>query len=255
MKLLIWDLPIRLFHWLLAGSVVLAFGIAQFIEKETPLFYMHVVFGVLAGLLIVWRIIWGLIGSKHARWSELFFSPTSIAKYFTEVFKGRGAYYAGHNPGGSIVVLLILAGVALSVISGILNAQSELFEEIHESLPILVMGLVVVHVTGVILAMKMHNENYVLSMITGYKKAKTTEAISTSSPFSALVMLVLVLGPWIYFIAGFNRESALFTAPGTQWSFQIGEAEAEEGEEQGETPSEKEVEHEDQDEGPNEDKD
>ena len=230
MKVLIWDLPTRLFHWLLAGSVIFAFGIAQFVEKETSLFYMHVVFGVLAGLLILWRIIWGFIGSKHARWSDLFFSPTAIVKYFTDVLKGRGVYFAGHNPGGSIVVLLILAGVALSVVSGILNAQSELFEEIHESLPILVMGLVVVHVIGVMLAMKMHNENYVLGMITGYKKAKSNEAISTSSPLAALVMLVLVLGPCAYFIDGFNRDTALFTAPGTQWTFQIGEPEAREQE-------------------------
>lgn len=250
MKFLIWDLPTRLFHWLLASSVVLAFGIAQFVEKETPLFYMHVVFGVLAGLLILWRLLWGFVGTKHARWKELFFSPTSTIKYFTDVLKGRGTYYAGHNPGGSFVVLLILGGVALAVVSGILNAQSELFEELHEIVPVLVMGLVVVHVVGVILAMKMHDENYVLAMVTGQKRAQTNEAIASSSPLAAIVMLLVVIGPWVYFINGFNRDTALFTAPGTQWSFQVGEAEAGdegEAEQTGEGSVETEESHESQD--------
>lgn len=229
MKFLIWDLPTRLFHWLLAGSVVLAFGLAEFVEKETPLFYLHVVFGVLAGLLILWRVVWGLIGSDHARWSRLFFSPASTINYFKDVITGRGKYYAGHNPGGAITVLFIMVGVALSVLSGLLITQSEVFEELHEALPVMVMVLVAVHVVGVLLATKMHNEPYALAMITGKKRAQASEAIPHSSPFAAVIMLVLVLGAWFYFIAGFDRNNALFTAPGTQWSYQIGEAEEGEG--------------------------
>ncbi len=226
MKLLIWDIPTRLFHWLLATSVILALVLAEFAEKETPLFYLHVVFGVLAGLLIVWRIVWGLIGSHHAKWGQLFFTPTSVVNYFREVASGRGAYYAGHNPGSSLVIIGMLGFIALTVVTGIFNAQNELFEELHESLPFVVLALVGVHVTGVLLATNMHKENYALAMFTGYKKAEKSEAIVHGHPFAAIIMLVLVLGTWYYFIKGFDRNTALFSAPGTNFKFQIGEPEA-----------------------------
>lgn len=231
MKQLIWDLPTRFFHWLLAGSVLAAFALAQLAEKETPLFYLHVVFAVLAALLLLWRIVWGLIGSRHARWSELVVSPKSVSDYFSQVLNGKGTFYAGHNPGGSVVIIGILGLLALTIFTGLMSAQAEIFEEMHESLPVALMVLVGFHVAGVILATKMHGENYVLAMFTGYKKGEPKDAIAHSHPVASVFMLVFVLGSWYYFIKGFDRNKALFTAPGTQWSFQVGEPEAGEGSE------------------------
>jgi cytochrome b len=227
MKFLIWDLPTRLFHWLFAGSVVMAFALAELAEKETPLFYMHVVFAVLAALLLIWRLLWGIIGSKHSKWSQLFFTPGSIVEYFKSVLSGRGIYHAGHNPGGATVVLGIMGLVALTIVSGLLITQSEFFEEVHESLPIVTMVLVAFHVVGVLLATRMNNENYALSMITGRRRATEPESISSAHPVAAVFMLALVLGGWFYFIKGFDRNKALFTAPGTSWTFQVGEPEDE----------------------------
>ena len=227
MKLLVWDWPTRIFHWLLAISMTLAFGLANWVEKETPLFYIHVVFGVLAGLLILWRLIWGVVGSKHAKWSELLFSPKATLGYFSEVLKGKGRYYVGHNPGGAAVALAILGGVGLTVISGLLISQAEFFEEAHEILPKIVMIFVVIHIVGVVIATVMHRESYTRAMFTGRKRAAEGDALSHASPIAALAMLVLVLGSWSYFIWGFDRDKALFTAPGTQWTFQVGEPEVE----------------------------
>lgn len=238
MKFLIWDLPTRLFHWLFAGSAVMAFIIAKVAEKETPIFYLHVVFGVLAGLLVLWRIIWGFIGSRHSRWKELFFSPASVINYFKEVSQGRGIYYAGHNPGGSLAILGLLALVFFTVLSGIFIAKAEVFEELHEVLPVILMIVSAIHIVGVLLATKMHKENYALSMITGRRKGTAADAISQSHGVAAAVMLVAVLGSWAYFIKGFDRNSALFTAPGTQWSFQVGEPEENENKQGGESASE-----------------
>lgn len=223
MKFLIWDLPTRLFHWSLAFSVILAFGLAQFVEKETPLFFLHVVFGVLSGLLLLWRILWGFFGSKHSRWRSLWFSPKLIIQYFKNVISGKGEYFSGHNPGGSIVILALLSSIGITVITGILNPQAEIFENLHEFFPFVVLVLVVSHILGVLLASRMHNENYVLSMFTGMKTAKKNESISHSSKWAALIMVMLVFGTWAYFIKGFDRNNALFTAPGTNWTFQIGE--------------------------------
>jgi cytochrome b len=225
-KQLIWDLPTRFFHWLLVISVLGAFAFAELTEKETATFYIHVVFAVLAGLLIVWRIIWGFVGSKHIRWGELFFAPLTTVKYFKEVLSGSGSYHAGHNPGSANVILAMLVLIAASVGTGVFITQAEIFEELHESLPVVLMVFVGLHVLGVLLATKMNKENYLLGMITGYKRAKASDAIGSSHFFAAVIMLVLVLGPWFYFIKGFNRDTALFKAPGTQWTMQIGDAEA-----------------------------
>lgn len=231
MKQLIWDLPTRFFHWLLFSAVLGAFTLAELVDKDSPTFYFHVVLGVLAGLLVVWRIVWGFFGSKHARWGDLFFAPSAIAKYFKDVFYGKDSYYAGHNPGSAIVILGILSLVIATVFTGILNAQAEIFEELHEALPILLMVFVGFHVMGILLATKMNKVNYTLAMITGYKKANLDEAIKSSYFPAVLIMLVLVFGPWAYFVKGFDRNTGLFKAPGTQWTFQIGEPEAKAGHE------------------------
>jgi cytochrome b len=229
MKLLIWDLPTRLFHWLFAGSVILAFGFAQLSEKESPTFYLHVIFGVLGGVLLGWRLVWGFWGSRHSRWKALLFTPSSIVQYFQSVFIGRGQYFAGHNPGSSLVIIALLIGVAMTLLSGILIPQSEIFEELHESLPIVVMVLVAVHVAGVLLASRVHNINYIRAMVDGRRQAQLEDGIDGSRPIAGIFMLALVLGVWLYFIRGFDRNSAVFTAPGTAWSFQVGEPEAGEG--------------------------
>jgi hypothetical protein len=119
----------------------------------------------------------------------------------------------------------MLGLVFLTVLSGIFITQAEVFEELHEVLPVMAMILAGVHVAGVLLATKMHGENYMLSMINGQKKGVAADAIPGARPVAAVLMLVLVFGGWSYFIKGFNRDSAVFTAPGTQWTYQIGEAE------------------------------
>ncbi len=227
MKQLIWDLPTRFFHWLLAISVILAFGFAQLTEKESPQFYLHVVFGVLAGILVIWRAIWGFIGSENVRWKNLLVRPSLVIDYVKQVASGHGVYHAGHNPAGAIAALGLLLLVVLTVATGLLSPQAELFEELHESLPFALIGLAVVHVIGVIVATRMNKENYLLGMFSGKKRATETEAIAHAHPLAASVMLVLVLGVWGYFIKGFDLQKALFTAPGSQWSFQVGEPEAE----------------------------
>ncbi len=229
MKVLIWDLPTRLFHWLFAGSILSSFLIAEFAEKETPLFYLHVVFAILASLLLIWRLVWGFVGSQHSRWSEFLFSPKELINYFTSLLTGKGKYYSGHNPAGSYTTLAIMGIAAFTVLSGILITKSELFEELHESLPIVIMVLVGVHIAGVLLASVMHKESYLLSMINGTKTGDSNSAIKKHHYFPALLMIGFVGFGWGYFIKGFDRNSAIFTAPGTQWTYQVGEAEENEG--------------------------
>lgn len=226
MKPLIWDLPTRLFHWLLVISIFSAFAFAKITEKETPAFYIHVVFAVLTAALIVWRILWGFIGSRHARWNELLVLPKKSLDYFKQVGAGKTVYYAGHNPGSSLIIIIMLVLIVLTILSGVFVAQAEFLEEFHEVVPVVLMGFVLLHVAGVLKATKLSGENYILAMFTGRKKGEAKDAIANAHIFAALVMLVFVLGIWTYFIQGFDRNKAIFKAPGTQWSLQIGEPEA-----------------------------
>ncbi len=225
MKKLIWDLPTRIFHWLFVLAVMGAFLIAQITEKESPQFYFHVIFGVLAGLLIIWRFFWGFIGSKHIRWDQFFFKPAEIFNYFLDSLRGKGRYYVGHNPGGAFISFVLIILTVFIIITGMASATDEIFEELHENLPFLLMGLIGLHVIGVLIASQKHQVNYILAMFTGKKKAGGEDQIESSFFISTIIMLVLVFSAWFYFIAGFDREKAIFIAPGTQWKFQVGEPE------------------------------
>jgi cytochrome b len=229
----IWDLPTRLFHAAFAGSILAAFALGKFASEHSQLFALHMFFGALAGLLLLWRIVWGFIGTRHARFSSLLFSPGRIVEYFASVLGGKGQYFAGHNPGSSLAIWAMLILAAVSVVSGLsMGFMGETFEEVHEIATVLLIAAAAFHVAGVILASVMHRESYALSMITGRKTASASEAIPTSSPAAALVMILLVTGTMTYIGSGFDLSTASFSAPGTSFSVQFGEGE-EEGESEG----------------------
>lgn len=228
-KQLIWDLPTRIFHWLLAIFIICAYACAKF---PPPLFYWHAVFGVGSGLLIVWRIVWGFVGSRHARFPALFFSFGEVRDYFLSVFSGKGRYYAGHNPGSTLVIWLMILLSSVSIGTGI-AAGNEAFEDLHKVAANLLVFVILAHVAGVLLASSMHQENYSWSMITGKKRADAAESITNARPLAAIVMLAFVLGGMVYVVAGLDFSSGLFRAPGTKFSFQIAEGEAEEHNENG----------------------
>lgn len=226
---LIWDLPTRIFHWSLAIFIICAYVCATF---PPPLFYWHAVFGVGSALLIVWRIIWAFVGSRHARLPALFFSLDEVRDYFASVLSGAGRYYAGHNPGSALLIwLMILLSIA-TILTG-LGSADESVENLHKVAANVLMLVILVHVVGVLLATRMHHENYTWSMITGKKHAEARESITNARPLAALVMVVVVAGGMTYFVAGLDFNSGLFRAPGTTFSFQIGENEAAEHSDRG----------------------
>jgi cytochrome b len=222
-KRLIWDLPTRVFHWGFAGSVLAALALAKVAPEESPLFYAHIVFGVAAGLLLLWRIVWGFSGSHHARFGALIFSPAETIGYFKSVLSGKGQYHAGHNPGGALSVwaLLILVGVA--VFSGFgMSFWGDAFEEVHEVSTNLVMIVAAIHVLGVIMATVMNKENYAGAMFSGRKRAEAKDAISSPNTVTAFLMAALVLAGVFYFVRGFDFADGTFQAPGTTLTLRLG---------------------------------
>ncbi|PAU81712.1 cytochrome B [Halovibrio salipaludis] len=199
----VWDPFIRIFHWLL----VVAFFTAYLTEGEPE--WLHAWAGYLIVVLLVLRIVWGFIGSEHARFSNFVFSPGTVLAYLRDNMRGRAEYYRGHNPAGGamilgiIVSLLVTAGAGMVVLAGeegegplagwlIATPQMqtetapvagddeteeheesalvETAEEVHEVLANLTLALVILHVIGVIVESLRERQNLVRSMFTGYKR-------------------------------------------------------------------------------------
>jgi len=161
----VWDPFVRVFHW----SLVLSYAVAWASGDEWVVLHERVGYFMLA--LIGLRVVWGLIGSRHARFSDFLAGPSRTAAYLRSLRVGRPAHYDGHNPAGGWMVIALLLGLLAAAGSGLMigGGEDELWEEIHEGLAYLTLLLVVVHVSGVLVASLLHRENLVLAMLTGNK--------------------------------------------------------------------------------------
>lgn len=227
MKQLIWDLPTRLFHWGFAVSIVLAYALVQVSHEGTVAFYSHIVLGLIAGLLMGWRAVWAIMGSKHARFPSLLFRPGDVKDYFLSIVRGRGKYYAGHNPGSALAIWAMYLLSVATIASGLaLGRAGESFKEVHEIAPNLLLAVAGLHILGVALATIMHKENYLVSMFSGRKTGNPDEAILHAHPLAALCLVVWIAAGACYLISGFDFAKGTFHAPGTNVNFQFGEGES-----------------------------
>lgn len=163
---LIWDLPTRVFHWALAGSFLGAYLLAE----EDGSRNLHVMFGYTVAGLLVFRLLWGFVGTTHARFRDFAYGPRAVIAYLRDLIQGRARDYDGHNPAGSWAIYALLALAAATALTGWLNYNQfggEAFEEIHEVLANTWLVMVVVHVAGVVVSSLAHRRNLVLAMITG----------------------------------------------------------------------------------------
>ena len=149
---------------------------------------------LIAGLLLV-RLLWGFIGTKHARFRDFIYPPREVAAYLKSLVSGKSRRYLGHNPAGGVMVLLLLTSLVLTTGSGLMMLQStqgslipppvsqsgwfaddddefegsEVLEEVHEFFANLTLLLVILHIAGVVVSSRLHHENLVRAMITGKK--------------------------------------------------------------------------------------
>jgi len=177
----VWDLPLRIFHWLLVAG----FFVAYLTEDE--LLNVHVWAGYLVSGLLLFRIVWGFIGNDYARFSNFLCSPVKSVIYVKDVLALKAKRYLGHNPAGAAMILLLLVSLLMTSISGfavygadqgagplanIIDSSYEgLWEEIHEFFANFTLALVSVHIAGVAVESFIHRENLAKAMWHGYKKA------------------------------------------------------------------------------------
>jgi cytochrome b len=212
-KILVWDLPVRLFHWTLAAAFIGAYVLSE--SERWRL--VHVTLGYTVLALVLFRVVWGFLGTRYARFASFAYGPGAALRYITDVARRRPAHFIGHNPAGSWAVYLMLALAVGTGVTGWLQYNDiggELFEEIHEVLGNAWLVVVLIHVAGVIASSLAHRENLARTMVTGMKEARADEPPAEGSRALVAVLLLIVLGAvWAGSIATAPNGS-LLAAPG-----------------------------------------
>ncbi len=196
----VWDLPTRIFHW----SLVFFFSFSYLSGDEFE--ELHSYSGYIIIGLLLFRVIWGFIGSRHARFSDFIYPRHVIIEYTQSLVKGNPKHYYGHNPLGGLMVFALLGALALTTLSGLqaygaegkgpfasIELQvvatamadddhdddkkgkdeeegDEFWEAIHEFFSTLTLILVLLHISGVIISSKLHKENLAKAMVSGQKQ-------------------------------------------------------------------------------------
>lgn len=213
-RVLVWDAPVRLFHWLM----VLSFAGAWLTAESERWRLVHVTLGYTMAGLVAFRLAWGLIGTRHARFASFVRGPRAVLGYLRSLVRGAPEHHTGHNPAGAlaIVALLLLAiGVTSTGWATYAGLGGHWLGELHEGIASVMLGLVGVHVAAVALSSWLHRENLVASMVTGRKAAPPGEAIRARWRSVAAVMLVAVLGFW--WLQWQSPADAVAAAPRHGW--------------------------------------
>jgi cytochrome b len=183
----VWDPIVRIIHWLLAATVLIAWMF------DEPL-WMHTWLGYAAAVLVVVRVLWGFVGPEHARFVNFVRGPRIVIGYLAGLIRFSSRRYLGHSPAGGAMIIALLVMIVVTTGTGMANLAAEQGEgplasviakvepqpgqrhpqlfirEVHETAANFTLALVVLHVCGVLLASFAHRENLVLAMITGRKR-------------------------------------------------------------------------------------
>jgi cytochrome b len=165
----VWDPFVRVFHWSLASLFVVAYATGDEIEQ------VHIAAGYTIAALIAIRTVWGFVGPRYARFASFVWSPRNVLGYLRDVAFLRAPRFLGHNPAGGAMIIALLLAIAGTCTTGIMMTNDAFWgakwvEDVHEILANVTVGLIVLHVVGVIIASFEHRENLVVAMFTGRKR-------------------------------------------------------------------------------------
>lgn len=230
-KVLIWDLPVRLFHLVFAGGFVAAAVIALVLGDDGPLFPYHGMIGLTVGVALALRAVWGVIGSRHARFASFAYGPAAVIRFMASTLRGKGERFAGHNPGASHTMLAMFALMAALVATGVmLGLGNEGVKEAHEFLSYAMVLAVIAHLAGLALHTVMHRELIAASMVHGRKQADPSEAIGSAHAVAGVMLALVTAGFAAALWANFDRATATTRIPLVGTTISLGEVEHAEGE-------------------------
>ena len=227
-KILVWDIPARLFHLAFAASLTAAIGIGFLVDDDEPLFQLHMIFGIIALFLLLIRLIMGIVGSRYSRFSSFPVHPREVTGYLLNAVVSKTKRYAGNNPGSAMAAVIMFLLVPALFISGIGYGGEEV-GELHETFAWALLAVIVLHLAGLVWHTIRHRENISLAMVTGKKTGKVEDAISSSHGAWGVVITILA-GAWIAALfAAHNARTATVEIPGTGVTLKLGENESDEG--------------------------
>lgn len=187
---LVWDLPTRVFHWLLAAS----FAGAYITSEGERLRDVHMLLGYSAAGLVAFRVLWGIFGTRYARFTSFPLSPRAVLDYLKSLLSFSPRHYFGHNPAGSWAILGMLALIAATGATGWARAVEfgpEWIEDVHDGLANAMLALVIVHIAAVLVSSLLHRENLPRAMLTGYKPGSGPAAAGTRWLVAAALVAVI----------------------------------------------------------------
>jgi len=203
MKIYVYDLPVRIFHWLFAILFLVAIIIAKNVDDESVLFSYHMMAGLTLGFMLVLRIFWGFTGTTNARFSSFKLKPGELIHYFIDVIRTKTTRYLGHNPASSYAAIVMFVSVFGLVITGISMSngfESDFFEETHELFANIFLITVIVHVVGIVYHQVKHRDSLWSSMLDGKKKSLPDAiGIENVKTITGILFLLLTLS-WLSYI-------------------------------------------------------
>jgi len=228
-KISVYDLPVRLFHWLFALLFIAAFAIVKLVDDESPLFSYHMLAGLSIAFLLVLRIIWGFTGTRYARFSSFKLKPLELMVYLKDAVFTKTRSYLGHNPASSYAAVVMFACAIGLAVSGILmstGGENDTLEEVHELLSNIFLISVIVHVLGIVFHHLKHRDSLWSSMIDGKKKTISgARGIASTRPVAFLILVILFVS-WIGYLAtNYDNNTQTLNIMGTE--LRLGEAEHE----------------------------
>lgn len=186
-KVRVWDLPLRVSHWLVVACIASAW-----LTRDARDVDLHAAAGYCAFFLLAFRLAWGFTGTVHARFRDFAYPPRAALGYLRDSMKGSPQHFTGHNPAGSWSIYVLLAGIALTCITGIIAigamfglgpapvslpaAAANALREAHEWLAWTLLAVIGLHVAGAIVSSVLHRENLVAAMVSGRKAAHEANA-------------------------------------------------------------------------------
>jgi cytochrome b len=174
--ILVWDFPVRVFHWLL----VISFAGAWLTSEGEALQLIHYAFGHAACAIILFRVVWGIVGTRYARFTQFIKGPTETGQHIKSLLVGKQPLSPGHNPAGALVMIAMMILILLIGLTGygiVKDVLGEWMSGAHEAISTLALGFVLLHVAAAIIMSFVQKENLVKSMFTGMKQGSPEQAI------------------------------------------------------------------------------
>ncbi len=208
-KVLVWDIPTRFFHWLLVASLLAQYATAEWFENAIQ---WHFYIGYFTLFLVVFRVLWGFVGTHYARFNSFVTGPRDVANYVMTLFNKHSASSVGHNPLGGWFVIVMLVLVAVQAVSGLFMTDDifldgpyrqladketlALMNTLHHLAFDILLYVIALHIAAVIFYGVYKKQKLVPAMVHGKKESKTA-GISDSRLVIAL-LVALLAGAIVY---------------------------------------------------------